>query len=188
MAFPRSALQEFPTDYWGNESRVNGVWNNLLAAHFQSDKFVVCPESVLDTSGRRLRADLNVLQISPPRRDVTPAAFSMALTFEGKKEGVVVRNIDDLIAQLQTYATTVHRNSPNFYCIGAVGKMFKLFVKTGSDSIVGLNMSTSGGKPTVSGRGGATSATAYDIITDYDRLILTLQWLALNTFPRTTDF
>lgn len=94
----------------------------------------------------------------PPRRYVALAALSMTLTFEGKREGLVVSNLDEIIAQLQTYATAVHRNSPKFNCIGAIGRMLELLVKAASDSIVDLSMSTSAGKPTVSDRGGGTSA------------------------------
>jgi hypothetical protein len=187
MALPATTLRDLPANFWGNESQVNGVWNNLLSATF-TNNFVTCPENIAAEGPLNLRADLNIVQINPPPgRSIQP--LSIALTFEGKRQGARVTHVDDVIGQLQRYAANVPAANGNFYCIAAYGRSFKIFVKTGSSSIIGLSMRDNGGKPTVASRtGGATAATRYDIITNYNALVETLRWIAGQTFPLTTDY
>jgi hypothetical protein len=187
MALPAATLTALPAAFWNNESQVNGVWNNLLSATF-TNNFITCPENIAAGGDLNLRADLNVMQIHPPAgRRI--GALSIALTFEGKRQNATVTHVDQVVRQLQDYAENVPDANGNFYCIAAIGRSFKIFVKTGSSSIIGLRMPAGGGQPTAASHtGAATAAAEYDIITNYNALVATLAWIAGNTFPLTTAY
>ncbi|KAF2277723.1 uncharacterized protein EI97DRAFT_431811 [Westerdykella ornata] len=184
-------LKSLDSTFWANESHVNGVWNVFFNFYFEGDKFIVCPESTLDDADSRLRGDLDIIQINSPRDPVKP--LSIALSYEGKREGAGRATVDAVVGQLQKYATNAYKTQKgaNFFCIAAEGTTFRLFVKSSADSLVGLNMRMGGGKPTVaSNTGGATAATTYDLLNaeNYRDICGALEYIRDHTFPLDTDY
>jgi len=190
-------LQSLKTDdpsFFDQEANVNGMWFGFIAAFFHSNSlagpsYLIAPESVAPGGSHNLRADFNVLQLSPARPQNNPPPY-ITLTYEGKRANEGRQDLDTVTGQLQTYVANANvppASGRTFYAIAAVGTKFKLFAKLQATSMMRLNIQDNG--PIVALRdAGRAAHNAYDVVDHYGLLVHAIDFMARHTYPSAVLF